>query len=406
MRLLKRLPRRLIDVLYVLGLIGVLLFAANCTCDSFTQKTWVVCKNGSAEAVTGYGDNAPPHSYAIGTYRFTQSEWDCPNTNGSPVWNKSEATVPPVVVTPPTPPVDDMLRRPRASGGGTVGYLLQPFLNLPFPVVGPATQTDPACSSTQPNVLQVNHDLALVNRITTCPPAPVASIPVARNPLQIEITPDGTTALVTSYYNAVNYINLATNQVTYTLSTGPNIFPNGIAITPDGQNFYITNFLPSGASLLEYNLTTHQQIFSMPAPTYPQNLFLSPDGAQLFVTFPYANQVWVLDTLTNTVVFTMPVQAPRGIAFNSKGTKAYIAIAGNADNATAGAVEEFDTTTFQVTNMYNVGLGPNDVAVLYSDQYVVTTNYEGQSISRIILSTGAVQTVSMGAQVSGLAIVQ
>ena len=255
-------------------------------------------------------------------------------------------------------------------------------------------------------MIQVNHDNALVNRIATCPFAAVAKIPVAPNPLQIAITPDGTTALVTSYYNAVNFINLATNQVTFTLST-PGIFPNGIAITPDGQNFYITNFLPSGASLLEYNLSTHQQVFSMPAPTYPQNVVLSPDGAQLFVTFPYANQVWILDTLTNTLVYTISVQAPRGIAFNSKGTKAYIASTDNPDlSVNPGTVKEFDTTTFQVTNTYNVGVGPNDVAVLYFDQFVVVNNYEGQSISKINLVTGAVQTTPVHGKPSGISIVQ
>jgi YVTN family beta-propeller protein len=418
MQLFMRLPPRLKDVLYVLSLIGVLLFAANCECeDALTEHTFVVCKknsNGtnSPSQVTSTGDG-PPNSTRIeysGGVSFNAADWSCPDTTGSPLWMKSQAAVPEVVTTPPAAPEPlpgAPQFRPRATGAGTVGYLPQALLNLPFPALGSANpQPFPACSSSQPNVIQVNHDNASVNRISTCPFALVATIPVARNPLQIEITPDGTTALVTSYYNAVNFINLATNQVIFTLST-PGIYPNGIAITPDGQNFYITNFLPTGASLLEYNLTTHQQIFSMPAPTYPQNLILSPDGAQLFVTFPYANQVWVLDTLTNTLVFTIPVQAPRGIAFNSKGTKAYIASTDNPDlSVKPGTVKEFDTTTFQVTNTYNVDVGPNDVAVLYFDQFVMTTNYEGQSVSRINLLTGTVQTFPAGGQLSGLAIVQ
>jgi hypothetical protein len=419
MRLFKRLPPRLKDVLYVLSLIGVLLFAANCECvDASTEHTYVVCQknaNGtsSATSITVPG-SAPPNSTDVrvsGSVTFLGStasgSWTCPNTSGSPQWNKSQAPVPPTQPVTPTEPANDMLR-PRTTSSGTVGYLPQAFLNLPFPALGSANpQPLAACSSSQPDVIQVNHDNATVNRITTCPLAAVTTIPVASNPLQIEITPDGTTALVTSYYNAVNFINLATNQVTYTLSTGPNIFPNGIAITPDGQNFYITNFLPSGASLLEYNLTTHQQIFSMAAPTYPQNLFLSPDGALLFVTFPYANQVWVLDTLTNTLVYTLSIQAPRGIAFNSKGTKAYIASTDNPDlSVNPGFVKEFDTGTFQITNTYNVDVGPNDVAVLYFDQFVMTTNYEGGSVSRINLMTGTVQTVPLGGQLSGLAIVK
>jgi YVTN family beta-propeller protein len=417
MGLFMRLPRRLKDVLYVLSLIGVLLFAANCEVDSGNLHTYVVCrkdKTGSSYPTTIQTRGAAPpnstnvlESGATTILSATGGEWSCPDTTGSPVWNKSVAMVPETQPATPVQPVNDMLRRPRATGTGTVGYLQQAFLNLPFSAQGSANpQPFPACSSSQPDVIQVNHDNASVNRISTCPFALVATIPVASNPLQIEVTPDGTTALVTSYNNAVNFINLATNQVTFTLST-PGIYPNGIAITPDGQNVYITNFLPSGASLLEYSLTTHQQIFSMPAPTYPQNLFLSPDGAQLFVTFPYANQVWVLDTQTNTLVYTLSIQAPRGIAFNSKGTKAYIASTDNPDlSVSPGTVKEFDTGTFQVTNTYTVDVGPNDIAVMYFDQFVMTTNYEGQSISRINLLTGSVQTFPGGGQLSGLAIVQ
>jgi YVTN family beta-propeller protein len=230
---------------------------------------------------------------------------------------------------------------------------------------------------------------------------------VVTRPLQIAITPDGLTALVTSFDNAINFIDLTSNKVTFTLFTGGNIFPNGIAITPDGTTAYVTNFAPAGASIVEYDLTARQQIFSISAPAYPQNAVLSPDGAQLFVTFPYENQVWIIDTLTNTLAFTIQIRAPRGIAFNSKGTKAYIASTDIPDGSESpGTVQEFDTNTFQVTNTYKVGVGPNDVAVLYSDQFVVVNNYEGQSISKIDTVSGTVTTTPMKGMVSSLSIVK
>ncbi|HEX6896107.1 MAG TPA: hypothetical protein VF146_12595, partial [Bryobacteraceae bacterium] len=102
-------------------------------------------------------------------------------------------------------------------------------------------------------------------------------------------------------------------------------------------------------------------------------------------------------------VFT--IQAPRDIAFNSKGTKAYIAVAGNPDNATMGVVQEVNTNTFTLGPTYNVGRGPNDIAVLYGDQFVVTSNYEGKSISKIDTITGVVQTTPLNGRVSGLSMV-
>lgn len=403
---------RLSDVLYVLGLIAVLLFAANCTCQqTFTKHTWVVCEKGpngnSPSEFSAYGED-PPNSTPLPPIAFNAADWTCPNTTGSPIWAKSLVTIPPPPSPLAPPPEPDRRLGAKATNAGSAAYLPQPILDLPFPAQGPASQSSPNnCSPSQPDVLQVNHDNASVNRITPCPGSLVATIPVVTHPLQIAITPDGLTALVTSYDNAVNFINLSSNQVTFTLNTG-SINPNGLAITPDGAFAYITNFRPTAAasSIAKIDLSSRTIVQTMPAlSAYPQNLVLSPDGSQLYITYPYGNLVQIIDTLTNSQAAAFSVPAPRGIAFNSKGTKAYIAEAGNPDNATMGAVQEFDTNMFQLGATYQVGLGPNDIAVLYGDQFVITTNYEGQSVSKIDTVSGTVQTTPANGQVSGLSIV-
>jgi hypothetical protein len=93
-------------------------------------------------------------------------------------------------------------------------------------------------------VIQTVHTQALVTRISTCAFQIKTSIPVVSRPLQIAITPDGLTTLVTSFDNAVNFIDLTTNQVRFTLMTDPTINPHGIAILPDRSRAYITSFTP------------------------------------------------------------------------------------------------------------------------------------------------------------------
>src|SRR5437879_6471912 len=105
-------------------------------------------------------------------------------------------------------------------------------------------------------------------------------------------------------------------------------------------------------------------------------------------------------SFTESAAFSIP--GPRGVAFNSKGTKAYIASASGSQ----GALIEVNTNTFQVANRYSVGMGPNDVAVLYGDQFVVTTNYEGNSISKLDTVTGTVETTALNGFGSGLSIVR
>ncbi|HLG99893.1 MAG TPA: YncE family protein [Bryobacteraceae bacterium] len=409
-------------VLYVFGLIGVLLFAANCSCESDVTDLLHFWIFGTFDLQSGNSGGSYPSLQ--GSYQGTRSttraqsmpcipvltngndvkpstkgfdltQFACPSAGtGAPIWIQSSAAY-------------TTNGQPKPLGPGQGAYVPALELALPFPAQRAGSEsTTINCILSQPDVFQVNNDNATVNRIGTCPFQAKATIPVAGHPLQIAFTPDGKTMLVTSLDNAVNFINPSTNTVTFTLSTG-SMHPNGLAITPDGAFAYFTNFVStSDTSISKIDLTTHAIVQTIPAlAPYAQNVVLSPDGAQLWVTYPYSNSVQVLDTLTNAQIAVFSIQGPRGIAFNSKGTKAYIAEAGNPENATMSLVQEVDINTFTPGPSYKVGLGPNDVAVLYGDQFVVTSNFEGNSFSKINTVTGAVQTTLTSAQVSGLAIV-
>src|SRR5579883_987018 len=407
---------KLTYILYVLGLIGVLLFAANCKCDKDDAPEQKTVMSLPCLPTQAYVPGMPPTVITLSngtkvTFPGTPGhvvtvKVPCPNTTNSNIWAKSQH---PVYGSGATSKSKAHLAG-RASSSGPAAYLPQVLLDLPFSAQSSASDVPPSnCDPAQPDVIAVDHDNAMVDRFGTCPFQMVATIPVATRPLQIDITPDGKTALVTSFDNAINFIDLGTNKVTFTLPTG-SLHPNGIAITPDGAFAYFTNYVPtaSDSSISKIDLSTRTIVQTIPAAfgPYAQNLFLSPDGSQLYVTYPYQNVVQVLDTLTNAPITNISVPAPRGIAFNSKGTKAYIAGAGNPDNATLGVVEEFDTNTFQPGPMYQAGLCPNDIAVLYSDQYVITVNYEGQSVSVIDTVSGTAQTTNVGGQIAGLSILR
>ncbi len=208
---------------------------------------------------------------------------------------------------------------------------------------------------------------------------------------------------MTSFDGAVNFIDLATNKVTYTLQTDLGINPDGIAISPDGSLAYITSFNSTNPVVQVINMATRTVTANIRGYSYPQSVTLSPDGSLLLVTYPFGNQVGIIDTLTNAQVLVLSIPDPRGIAFNSKGTKAYIT---SAPGGVAGTVQEFDTSTFQVDKVYNVGMGPADVAVLYGDRFVVLNNYEGQSISRIDIVAGTVSTTPVNGTPSGISIIR
>ncbi len=211
------------------------------------------------------------------------------------------------------------------------------------------------------------------NRMGTCPFRRIATIPVVSRPLQVAVTPDS----------------------------------SSLAISPDGAFAYIVSFTQFSPAIAKVDLATRKIVQTIPARgAYPQNAILSPDGEQLYVTYPYLDTVSIIDTETFSEVMALTIRAPRGIAFNSKGTKAYIA---STDNAYAsfspGTVQQLNTTTFKIENTYKIGVGPSDVYVLYSDQFVIVNNYEGQSISKIDTVSGTVTTTAVQGRPSGISLV-
>src|SRR5207249_9262685 len=116
----------------------------------------------------------------------------CPNTTNSPIWGKSQQAVNGTTSVPKSGASS------RALGPGLAAYLPQVLLALPFSPRPSATDSSGVtCDPSGPDVIQVDHDNAKVHRLAPCPTFQLkATIPVATRPLQIDITPDGATALV------------------------------------------------------------------------------------------------------------------------------------------------------------------------------------------------------------------
>lgn len=279
-----------------------------------------------------------------------------------------------------------------------------PFLNVPFPPVY-LSNTAPTPSGCTPQTGRdsffLNHDLNTVIRATACGGGMVATIPVCSLPLKLAFTPDNSTMLVTCYDTAVAFVDIATNKVVFTLQTPGNVHPSGLAITPDGAKAYITNYFDQQPSVLVIDIAQRQITATIPVTTFPQSVYLTPDGAQAWVTFPFQNLIYIIDTLTNTVARTLGIASPYGLAFNSTGTKVYV-----ANSVAPGTVSVVDTSTLAVTGSYQTGDGPVDVSVSNDDQWLFVTNNLGGSLTIIDLANNVSQTIPVGAYPRGLAQVQ
>lgn len=374
-----------------------------CDCDETQTKEdqfpgfWVTCIGNQPTLMT-YNGNSPIEVSTTSAGNFNPSDWDCMHDPSSPSYRGSQASAP-FEISGPSGPLPGL--RPHATGTGSA-YVPRSYLNLPFTPDVPPPGSPPVCDSTYPDVLRTDQLEGLVTRISTCPFAVKTTIPVPAAPLEIQVTPDGSTALVTSFNSAVSFINLSTNQVTYTLNTDPSINPHGLAISPDGTTAYITNFNTGTPSVLVINIPTMSIVASGDVSTvYPQSAILTPDGSQLWITSALESETDVMDTQTNTEIIRLNVPASTDVAFNSTGTTAYI----TSSATNPGLVYAVDTTTFQTVTTYTVGNLPTDITMSYGDQFLVVNNSQDNSISVIDLVKNKVSTTQVGGSPVGIAFV-
>lgn len=299
----------------------------------------------------------------------------------SPAGSSSGAGLP----RDPRPAAQPFTYRPYGYNNGFV----PPSAILPnIPVPSTSSASIPvSCPPNPPDALVVNHLHNTVTRLGTCPFSTKATIPVGSRPLQVAVTPDATLAVVTSFDNAVNFINLSSNGVAFTLNTDASINPAGVAITPDGKKAYITSFNNIKPVILVIDIGSHAILATIPVGNWPQVVAITPDGSQAWVSYPFQNSIDIFDTLTNTETGGRIVASPAGIAFNSTGTRAYVASGGNP-----GTVVAFDTATLKQIATYTVGTIPVDVVVDPGGRFVVTNNFASANLSIIDTVTGMVVT--------------
>jgi YVTN family beta-propeller protein len=121
--------------------------------------------------------------------------------------------------------------------------------------------------------------------------------------------------------NTVGVLDTATNQVTKTIPipTGP----HGLVITPDNKWVYASSDGDSVVSVI--STATDEVTTSIDVGTMPHGLAITPDGSRVLVAGFGTDQVEAIDTSTQQVTWKVPLPQPHNLAITADGQTVYAA---------------------------------------------------------------------------------
>lgn len=147
---------------------------------------------------------------------------------------------------------------------------------------------------------------------------------------------------------------------------------------------YITNISSNDVSVID--TSTNIVMATIPVDLAPVGVSVSPDGSRVYVANLTSNTLSVINTDTNTVIATIPVgNEPFGVGVTADGTKVYVA--NEADNT----VSVIDTSTNQIMGLpIDVGVNPEGIVYNTINGKIYITNNGSGNLSVIDPSTETV----------------
>lgn len=137
-------------------------------------------------------------------------------------------------------------------------------------------------------------------------------------------------------------------------------------VSPDGSRVYAMASTGTGESpqLLSYGAGLETPT-DLPLPGYGISLAVSPDGARVFLTDVPDNQISVVDTATNALLGTIPLEGtlPFDLTVSPDGKRVYVA------DLASNQIEILDAPV-----LAPITLADGDVAAAYSAQFTASTD--------------------------------
>ena len=258
--------------------------------------------------------------------------------------------------------------------------------------------------------------------------ARLATIPVGREPHNVQVAPDGRTAWVTisgdvekagsndaaahgampkreheamSDIGQVWVVDTATDRVAAKIPVGKH--PAHVVLSPDGRYAYVTNGGENTVSVVD--TAERKTVANIPVGTYPHGIRLSPDGREAYVANLKGGSVSVIDTEARKEVATIAVgKGPAQVGFTLDGRTAFVSL------SQENAVAVIDPVGRTVTKKIAVGTVPIQVYATPDSRLLFVANQgsrkaPGRTVTVIDLARlDVVKTIETAAGAHGVAV--
>ena len=228
-----------------------------------------------------------------------------------------------------------------------------------------------------------------VSVIQTSTDRVVQTIEVGGTPHGLAMMPDGKIVLVGVYgTDQIAFVDTATQKI---VATVPVPKPHTIAIRPDGKVAYVASQQPGKFALVKLDLATRSVIGSVALDKPPRDPEFGHDGKALYITMAGIDAISVLDPASDTIVARIPTGASPHIASAFRG-----APAGTAVVQGPGELLLFDPATNAPLRSIAVGKQPHWVAATGDGKKAYVTNEGSNDVTVVDLTTAQTATIPVG----------
>lgn len=229
---------------------------------------------------------------------------------------------------------------------------------------------------------------------------PAASIGVGEHPAHVVVGTDGRAFVTQSGEDSVAVVDLSTEKVVQTVSTGR--YPHGLRISPDGKEIYVADVEEGTLSVI--GIAEMSEIARIPVGAAPVQVGFTPDGRLVFASLRDENKVAVIDTASRKVVAKIDVgRKPIQVFSTPDGSRVYVANQGNETDPD-DTVSVIDVSTLSVVDTIRTGKGAHGVSISTDGSWVFVTNIVAGTVSVIDeAARSVVATIPVGAGPNGVA---